>query len=146
MKDFDLGIYYIDKFKNGQFNKTESSKNKSESGKLISINDGDVTTRLYEMPTWFDNNDISKLAYWVGNTYGEHREYWIARYKTDEEGNISIQMEYDENSFESIENNDYSVTTYFIGDERNLLCSCGESKQQKAEEIQQIKTTKIKRK
>lgn len=53
----ELEIYFLDSFKNGQFDKTEEAKSKSETGKIIRVFDGDVTTYLYELPSWYDENN-----------------------------------------------------------------------------------------
>lgn len=57
----ELSNYFLYKYKNGQFDRTAESKEKSESGKIIKVFDGDVTTYLYELSNWFDeNNEANK--------------------------------------------------------------------------------------
>jgi hypothetical protein len=40
----DLELLFLGTFKRGEFDKTEEAKGKSESGKIIKVFDGDVTT------------------------------------------------------------------------------------------------------
>jgi hypothetical protein len=53
----DLELLFLGTFKRGEFDKTEEAKGKSESGKIIKVFDGDVTTYLYELPSWYDEKN-----------------------------------------------------------------------------------------
>jgi len=82
-----LSTYNLGKFKIGQFDITEDCKTKSDTGKIISIDDGDVTTYIYEKPEYFK---LDELKSFVAEAYGEGYGSYLATYNEDEEGNISV--------------------------------------------------------
>ena len=53
----DLELLFLGTFKRGEFDWTEEAKRRSETGKIIKVFDGDVTTYLYELPSWYDEKN-----------------------------------------------------------------------------------------
>ena len=84
-----FSIYNLGKFKQGQFDITEDCKSKSETGKIVSIYDGDVTTYIYEKPEYFK---LDELKSFVTEAFGEGYGSYLATYNEDEEGNIFIDF------------------------------------------------------
>ena len=81
--------YNLGKFKQGQFDITEDCKSKSETNKIISIYDGNVTTYIYEKPKYFK---LDKLKSFVKEAYGYGFGSYLATYNEDEEGNIFVNF------------------------------------------------------
>ena len=53
----DLELLFLGTFKKGEFDWTEEAKRRSETGKIVKVFDGDVTTYLYELPSWYDEKN-----------------------------------------------------------------------------------------
>ncbi len=53
-------MFNLGKFKDGQFNITDSLKSKSDTGFVISIHD-DVTTYIYEKDDYFKMSDLESF-------------------------------------------------------------------------------------
>jgi hypothetical protein len=83
----NLSIFHMGHFIDGQFDMTEVCKSKSETGKIFSINDGDVTTNIYEKSEHLRLDDLRSF---VVEAYGEGNGSYVATYSEDEEGNISV--------------------------------------------------------
>ena len=82
-----FSVYNLGKFKEGQFDITEECKSKSDTGKIVSINDGDVTTYIYEKPEYFR---LDELRGFVAESFGEGYGSYIATYREDADGNIFV--------------------------------------------------------
>jgi hypothetical protein len=81
-----LKSLFLQSFKKGQFDITEDCKSQSDTGKVISIDDGDVTTYIYEKTSVFKLEELGKF---VGSAFGESENY-VATYSEDQEGNITV--------------------------------------------------------
>ena len=84
-----FNTYNLGKFKQGQFDITEDCKSKSETNKIISVSDGDVTTYIYEKPKYFK---LDELKSFVIEAYGDGYGSYLATYNEDEEGNIFVNF------------------------------------------------------
>jgi len=123
----DLKLWYLDKFKRGQFDKTEECKEKSETGNIISIFDGDVTTFIYEKPEYFKMDDLRNF---IANSYGEGYGSWTAKYReegsdifVDFNGSVDGTVEDLKSLCFKDEDGDEEYWEIFIGDKSDLLCT-----------------------
>lgn len=123
-------IYYLAKFKRGQIDITESCKEKSDTGHIVSIFDGDVTTHIYEKPEYFKLDEIRNF---VINAYawGDGYSSYIATYREDD-GDIFIDFngsadDIVSDDLKSVcfkdEDGDEEYWEIFIGDKENLLAT-----------------------
>jgi len=103
-----FNIYNLGKFEQGQFDITEDCKSKSETGNIVSIDDRDVTTYIYERPEYFK---LDELKSFVAEAYGDGYESYLATYNEDDEGNISVYFD------GSVDN---------IVDDMESICFCDE--------------------
>ena len=96
-----FSINHLGDFKRGQFDITEDCKSNCDSGKIVSIFDGDVITSLYEKTKFFRFDELQEF---VSGAYGDGYDRFLATYSEDEEGNISVYFEGSvENSIDDIE-------------------------------------------
>jgi len=122
----DFSIYNLGNFKRGEFDIQDECREKSETGNIVSIFDGDVTTYVYEKPKNFDIDDLRNF---VGQAYGDGYSSYIATYNEDESGDIlvnfdgSVDGSVDE--LESVcfydEDGDKEYWEIYAGDKSNLL-------------------------
>ena len=118
----------LGKFKRGQFDITDECKSKSETGKVISINDGDVTTYVYEKYEYFKLDDLRSF---VTESFCDGYGSYLATYKEDEDGNIFVFFEGSVDgivdNIETIcfydENEDEEFFEIFTGDKNELLAT-----------------------
>lgn len=121
-----FSTYNLGKFKQGQFDITEDCKSKSETGNIVSIDDGDVTTYLYEKPEYFN---LDELKSFVTEAYADGYGSYLATYNEDEEGNIFVyfngSVDGSVDDTESIcfndEDGDKEYWDVFIGNKNELL-------------------------
>jgi hypothetical protein len=119
-----LSLYFLGSFKRGQFDITSECKEKSETGNIISIDDGDVTTYIYEKINHFE---IKELRGFVSEAFGAECNY-VATFN-ENEGNISVAFNGSiDNEIEGIENilfydedGDEEYWDVFTGNKENLL-------------------------
>ena len=122
-------MYCLGRFKIGQFDKTEECKEKSETGNVVSVFDGDVTTYVYEKPEYFKLDDLRNF---IIDSYGEGYSSWIAKYREDE-GDIFIDFDgYIKDVAEDLksvcfkdDDGDEEYWEIFVGDKDELLCTNG---------------------
>jgi len=123
----DFSPYYINKFKKGQVVNEKKIKTKSETGNIISIFDGDVTTAYYEKPEFFKLDDLKNF---IADSYGMGYANWVATYAEDE-GDIFVNfkgsMDGTVEDLKSVcfkdEDGDEEYWEIFVGDKSNLLCT-----------------------
>jgi len=123
----ELKFWYFDKFKKGQPDSVNQCKAKSETGNVILIFDGDVTTSIYEKPKHFEIDDLRSF---ITDSYGEGYGSWIAKYREDE-GDIFVDFNGSiEDTVEDLksvcfkdEDGDEEYWEVFDGDKSELLCT-----------------------
>ena len=122
----DFSIYNLGKFKRGEFDIQDECREKSETGNIVSIFDGDVTTYVYKKPEYFDIDDLRSF---VGQSYGEGYSSYVATCNEDENGDIFVNFDGSVDGIvddlESVcfcdEDGDEEYREIYIGDKSNLL-------------------------
>lgn len=92
----EISIYHHSSFKAGKYDTRDDARAESESGKIITVYDGDVTTYVYQMPEWFDiQNERNKqdLANGITNAFGGGYGSFLATFVVDPaSGDIAINF------------------------------------------------------
>lgn len=109
--NMELKAYFLNKYKNGQDDSIDETKTKSDTCKVIKVFDGDVTTYLYELPKWFDEENEanrSELLSAIKEEFlqGNINDYGIkGSFNSDSDGVVSFYLETPGDDFK-----DYTVT------------------------------------
>jgi hypothetical protein len=136
----EISIYHHSSFKAGQYDTRDDARAESESGKIITVHDGDVTTYVYEMPEWLDiQNERNKedLANGIKNAFGSRCGSFLATFVVDPaSGDIAIDFNGSVTDtvdglkqLDGVDSDGYSELThvyeYVADDAGSALCSSG---------------------